>query len=84
MRSSGTRARVHLAVTSALCVLALGACSKSGSGASSATAAASGTATTACALLTKAEVAQATGNSIAFSKKANAGSVSSCTFGSLS
>jgi hypothetical protein len=86
MRSSGTRARVHLAVTGALCVLALGACSKSGSnsGASSATAAASGTAATACALLTKAEVAQATGNSIAFSKKANAGSVSSCTFGSLS
>jgi hypothetical protein len=32
----------------------------------------------------QAEVAQATGNSIAFSKKANAGSVSSYTFGSLS
>ncbi len=88
MRSSGTRARVHLAVTGALCVLLLGACSKLGSsGASSATAAATGTtgtATAACALLTKAQVAQATGNSIAFSRQASAGSVSTCTFGSLS
>jgi hypothetical protein len=85
MGSSGTHARLHLAVTGALCVLLLGACSKLGSsGASSATTAATGAATTACSLLTKAEVAQATGNSIAFSKQANAGSVSTCTFGSLS
>jgi hypothetical protein len=82
---------VHLAVTGALCVLLLGACSKLGSSsssssssASSATAAATGTATAACALLTKAQVAQATGNSIAFSRQASAGSVSTCTFGSLS
>lgn len=94
MRSSGTHPRLHLAVTGALCVLLLGACSKSGgSGASSttttagtgaATAAGTGAATAACALLSKAEVAQATGNSIAFSKQANAGPVSTCTFGSLS
>ncbi len=43
-----------------------------------------GTATAACALLTKAQVAQATRNSIAFSRQASAGSVSTCTFGSLS
>jgi hypothetical protein len=89
MRSSGNRTRLHLAVTGVLCVFLLGACSKSGSsGASSTTTAGTGAATTAvknaCTLLTKAEVAQATGNSIAFAKQANAGSVSSCTFGSLS
>jgi hypothetical protein len=93
MRSSGTHTRLHLAVTGVLCVLLLGACSKSGSsGASSTTTAGTGAATTAgtgavknaCTLLTKAQVAQATGNSIAFAKQANAGSVSSCTFGSLS
>jgi len=38
----------------------------------------------ACGLLTEAEVAQATGQSIAFSKQANVGSVSTCTYGSLS
>jgi hypothetical protein len=85
MGSSGTRARVHLAVAGALCILLLGACSKSGSGsASSGTASGTSVTTNACALLTKNEVAQATGNSIAFSKQASAGSVSSCTFGSLS
>lgn len=86
MGSSGTRARLQLAVTGVLCVLLLGACSKSSSsgGAASATAAATGATTNACSLLTKDEVAQATGNSIAFSRKANAGSVSTCTFGSLS
>ena len=77
----------------ALCVLLLGACSKSGSSsASSTTTAGTGAATTAatgavknaCTLLTKAQVAQATGNSIAFAKQANGGSVSTCTFGSLS
>ena len=35
-------------------------------------------------LLTQAEVAQATGSSIAFAKQANGGPVSSCTYGSLS
>ena len=90
MRSSGTRARLHLAVAGALCVLLLGACSKLGSSStSSGTAAAPGTAgtataTAACSLLTKAQVAQATGQSIAFSKQASVGSVSSCTYGSLS
>ena len=81
----------------ALCVLLLGACSKSGSsGASSTTTTGTGAATSAattagtsavknaCTLLTKAEVAQATGNSIAFAKQANGGQVSTCTFGSLS
>jgi len=38
----------------------------------------------ACGLLTEAEVAQATGQSIAFSKQASLGSVSTCTYGSLS
>jgi hypothetical protein len=93
MLSSGTRTRLHLAVVGALCVLLLGACSKSGSSsASSTTTAGTGAATTAatgavknaCTLLTKAQVAQATGNSIAFAKQANGGPVSSCTFGSLS
>jgi hypothetical protein len=85
MPPSGTHARLHLAVAGALCVLLLGACSKSGgSGPSSTTTAGAGAATTACPLLTKADVAQATGKSIAFSKQANLGSVSSCTFGSLS
>src|SRR5207253_9269847 len=85
MGSSGTRARVLLAVTGALCVLLLGACSKSGSSsAASGTASGTSATTNACALLTKNEVAQATGNSIAFSKQASVGSVSSCTFGSLS
>jgi hypothetical protein len=93
MHSSGTRARLYLAVTGALCVPVLGACSTSGgSGASSTTTATTSAAATAgtsaaskaCTLLTKAEVAQATANSIAFAKQANAGPVSSCTFGSLS
>jgi hypothetical protein len=87
MRSSGTRAGVHLAVTGALCVLLLGACTKSGSsssGAASATAAATGAPAAACSLLTKAQVAQVTGQSIAFSKQASAGPVSTCTYGSLS
>jgi hypothetical protein len=85
MRSSGAHARRHLAVAGALCVLLLGACSKSGgSGSSATTTAGTGAATAACALLTKAEVAQATGQSIAFSRQANLGSVSTCTFGSLS
>jgi len=88
MRSSGAHKGRNLAVAGALCVLLLGACSKSGgSGPSAATTAgttAGTAATAACALLTKAEVAQATGQSIAFSKQANLGSVSTCTFGSLS
>jgi hypothetical protein len=85
MRSSGTHARLRLAVTGALCVLLLGACSKfGGSSASSTTTAGTATATTACGLLTKAEVAQATGQSIAFNRQTDTGSVSSCTFGSLS
>ena len=92
MHSSGTRARLYPAVTGALCVLALGACSTSGgSGASStptATTTAAATAGTsapskACTLLTKAEVSQATANSIAFAKQAN-GERSTCRFGSLS
>jgi hypothetical protein len=77
--------QLHLAVAGALGVLLLGACSKSGSSSASASATAgTGTATSACVLLTKAEVAQATGNSIAFSKQANLRSVSTCTYGSLS
>jgi hypothetical protein len=93
MRSSGTHARLPLAVMSALCVLLLGACSKSaGSGTPATTTAgtvaastsATGATTAACQLLTKAEVAQATGQSIAFAKQANSGPVSTCTFGSLS
>lgn len=85
MRSSATRAKLHLAVTGALCVLLLGACSKfGGSSASSTTTAGTGAATTACGLLTKAEVSQASGNSIAFNRQADTGPVSSCTFGSLS
>jgi len=80
-------------VAGALCVLLLGACSKSGGSGSSATTAAgtgaattagTGAATAACALLTKAQVAQVTGQSIAFSRQASLGSVSTCTFGSLS
>ena len=75
MRSSGSRGWLYLVVMGALCILLLGACSKSaGSGAPSTTTAGTGAATTAgtgaatnaCTLLTKAEVAQATGNSIAF------------------
>jgi hypothetical protein len=83
------RVQLQLAVAGVLCVLLLGACSKSGSsspssGTASATAG-TGTATSACTLLTKAEVAQATGNSIAFSKQANLrSSISTCTYGSLS
>ena len=93
MHSSGTRARLYPAVTGALCVLVLGGCSTSGSsGASSTTTATTTAAATAgtsapskaCTLLTKAEVAQATGQSIAFSKQASLRSVSTCTFGSLS
>jgi hypothetical protein len=85
MRSSGAHARRHLAVAGALCVLLLGACSKSGgSGSSATTTAGTSKATAACALLTKAEVAQATGQSIAFARQTDVGSVSSCTFGSLS
>src|ERR1700730_8273257 len=86
MRSSGTRARLHLAVAGALCVLLLGACSQSGgSGAPAPATTGTGAATAAaCRLLTKAELAQATGQSIAFSKQANSGPVSTCTFGSLS
>ena len=93
MRSSGTHARLHLAVAGALCVLLLGACSKSGvsgapatttAGTGAATTAGTGAATAACGLLTKAEVAQATSQSIAFSKQASSGPVSTCTFGSLS
>jgi hypothetical protein len=84
MRSSRTRARLHLAVIGALCVLLLGACSTSGGGASSTTTAGSGAVPNACPLLTKAEVAQATANSIAFARQVNAGLVSSCTFGSIS
>jgi hypothetical protein len=67
-----------------LCVLLAGGCSKSSVGTSAATTAGTGAATAACALLTKAEVAQATGQSIAFSKQASLRSVSTCTFGSLS
>src|SRR5580700_1594096 len=86
MRSSGTHARRHLAVAGVLCVLLLGGCSKSASSGTSTatTAAGTGAATAACTLLTKAEVAQATGQSIAFSKQASLRSVSTCTFGSLS
>jgi hypothetical protein len=85
MRSAGTHARLHLTVAGALCVLLLGACSKSGgSGAPATTSASTGATTAACQLLTKAEVAHATGNSIAFSKQVNSGPVSTCTFGSLS
>jgi hypothetical protein len=92
MRSSGAHARLRLAVAGALCVLLLGACSKLGGGSGSSapttagTAAASGTgaAAAACALLTKAQVAQATGQSIAFSRQGSVRSVSTCTFGSLS
>jgi hypothetical protein len=89
MRSSGTHARRYLAVAGVLCVLLAGGCSKSASSGTSAattagTAAGTGAAAAACTLLTKAEVAQATGHSIAFSKQANLRSVSACTFGSLS
>jgi hypothetical protein len=85
MRSSGIRARLRLAVTGALCVLLLGACSSFGaSSASSTTTAGTGAPRTACGLLTKAEVAQATGQSIAFNHQTDVGSVSSCTFGALS
>jgi hypothetical protein len=91
MRSSGTRARLHLAVAGALCVFLLGACSQSagsgqsgGSGAPATTTSGTAAATDACRLLTKAEAAQATGQSIAFAKQASSGPVSTCTFGSLS
>jgi len=85
MRSSGTRARRRLAVAVVVCVILLGGCSKSGgSGASPTTTAGTGAAATACTLLTKAEAAQATGQSIAFSKRADLGPVTTCTFGSLS
>jgi len=84
MRSSRTHARRHLAVAGVLCILLAGGCSRSSGGTSAATTAGTGAATAACALLTKAEVAQATGQSIAFSKQASLRSVSTCTFGSLS
>jgi hypothetical protein len=76
-----------------LCVLLLAACSTPGSSGTSAaapgtsaaaTAAGSGAATAACTLLTKAEVAQATGKSITISRQANLPPVSTCTFVSLS
>jgi hypothetical protein len=85
MRSSGTRPARRLAVAAALCVILLAGCAKSaGSGASPAATAGTSAAPAACGLLTKAEVAKATGNSIAFSRHANIGAVSSCTYGSLS
>jgi hypothetical protein len=85
MRSSRTKANLRLAGAAALCVILLGACTKSGgSGAPATTTPGTGTAATACGLLSKAEVAQATGNSIAFSRRSNVGPVSSCTFASLS
>jgi hypothetical protein len=92
MRSSRTWARLHLAMAGALCVLLLGACSKSAGGGApaatttgpGATSTGTGASTAACKLLTKAEVAQATGQSIAFSKQTSSGPVSTCTFGSLS
>ena len=92
MRSSGTHGG-QLAVAGVLCVLLLAACSTPGSSGTSAaapgtsaaaTAAGSGAATAACTLLTKAEVAQATGKSIAVSRQANLAPVSTCTFVSLS
>lgn len=93
VRSPATHARLRLAAAGALCVLLLAACSKSGSSAAPATATAgtgaaasagSAAPADACALLTKDEVAKATGNSIAFAKQATIGSVSTCTYGSLS
>jgi hypothetical protein len=90
MRSSGTRARLYLTVTGALCIFLLGACSNTGSSSGASSTATGGTSTAtsavtnACALLTQAEVAQATGKSIAFAKQANAEPVSTCTNGSLS
>ena len=91
MRSSGTHGG-QLAVAGVLCVLLLAACSASGSSGTSAatpgpgdTATAAGTGPVApCTLLTKAEVAQATGKSIAVSRQANLAPVSTCTFVSLS
>jgi hypothetical protein len=84
MRSSGTHAGRHLAIAAALCVILLGACSKAGSSSTSTTTTTGTSAAAACGLLTKAQVARATGNSIAFSKQAGVGPVSTCTFGSLS
>lgn len=90
MRSSGTRARLYLTVTGALCILLLSACSSSGSSSGASSPATAGTSTAmsavtnACTLLTQAEVAQATGKSIAFAKQASAEQVSTCTYGSLS
>jgi hypothetical protein len=76
-----TRTRLRLALAGALCVLLLGACSKLGGSSSTAS---PSTGTSACGLLTKAEVAQATSASIDFSRQTTAGSVSDCTYGSLS
>ena len=90
MRSSGIRTRLYLAMAGALCILLLGACSPSGSSSGASSPATAGTSsatsagTNACTLLSQAEVAQATGSSIAFAKQANGGPVSSCTYGSLS
>jgi hypothetical protein len=94
VRSSGTRARLHLAVASVLCVLLLAACTKNSSGNASASSSSSssssgggstGATPAACSLLTKAEVGQVTGASIAFSRQASLGSSgSTCTYGSLS
>jgi hypothetical protein len=97
MRSSGTGSG-RLAVAGLLCRLLLGllllaACSTSASSGASSTSAGSGdtataggtsTATAACTLLTNDEVAQATGKSINISRQADIGSVSTCTFASLS
>jgi hypothetical protein len=92
MRSSGTHT-ARLAVAGALCVLLFTACSKAGSsgtpaattpGTGTATATGTGAASAACTLLTKDEVAQATGKSITISRQATLGPVSTCTFASLS
>jgi hypothetical protein len=84
IRAAGTAAGAATAAVAAIVLLT--GCSKLGTSSSAASSSASGgaTAPAACSLLTQNEVATATGASIQFSRQATVGSVSTCTFGSLS
>lgn len=90
MRYSGTNATLKLAAAGALCVLAIAGCSKLGSSTSApptsivGTGTLTGPAANACALLTKAQVATATGHSIDFAHQATVNPLSTCTYASIS
>lgn len=89
MRSRRIRTTLKLAAAGTLCVLLLAACSKLGSSISSAlptsvAGTGTGAATNACTLLTKAQVATATGHSIDFARQANVSPLATCTYASIS